>query len=178
MDSGKVGPMNFKILGAMLIILSGGGFGFIMAASYKKEVKILRELDQIIKYMISELQYRQLPLPELCKNASAQAEGPIGKFFINFAEEMEAQILPDVQQCIQAALTKSPLLPRIVCELLDVLGANLGKFDLDGQISGLEWVELECKRTLEKMTVNQELKRRNYQTLGLCVGAALAILIT
>ncbi len=168
--------MNFKIIGALLIVLSCGGFGFLVALHNKKEITLLRELDLILEYMIHELQYRQLPLPELCLRASEQSAGIISKFFQQLAKELSSQILPDVNQCVFAALHKLPIMPSCVSELISVLGINLGKFDLEGQVSGLQWVQSECKRKYEKIAEDQEVKRRSYRTLGLCAGAAIAIL--
>ncbi len=176
METGKDVSMNLKVLGAMLIILACGGFGFFLAYSYRKEIIMLRQVDMTLGYLISELQYRQLPLPELCRKASEQTNGSVGKFFMLLAQELEAQVLPDVNQCVDAAMNKIPTVPITVKELMDLIGNHLGNFDLCGQIQGLEWVRSECKRMLSIRAADHEMKRRNYQTLGLCAGAALAIL--
>jgi hypothetical protein len=52
----------------------------------------------------------------------------------------------------------------------------MGKFDIDGQINGLEAVRSLCRRMLDELTSGREVRLRNYQTLGLCAGAALVIL--
>lgn len=168
--------MNTKLIGALLIVMACGGFGFLLALHNKKEIRMLRELDMTLEYMIQQLQYRQLSLPELCSFASEQTNGFIGKFFEQLATELNSQILPDVSQCIHAAINKLPGAPAAVGDLLALLGTNLGKFDLEGQISGLYWVQDECRRRFENRSANQEVRRRCYQTLGLCVGAALAII--
>jgi len=59
---------------------------------------------------------------------------------------------------------------------LDLLGSSLGRFDLKGQLSGLESVRNTCRKTLEEMNRNRDNRLRSYQTLGLCCGAALVIL--
>ena len=53
---------------------------------------------------------------------------------------------------------------------------SMGRFDVKGQIQGLEAVRSYCRGELENMAVNREARLRSYQTLGLCTGAALAIL--
>ena len=45
-----------------------------------------------------------------------------------------------------------------------------------GQILGLEAVRSHCRSELDALSANQDERLRSYQTLGLCTGAALAIL--
>lgn len=168
--------MNLKVIGAIMIVAACGGFGFHTAIDYKKQTSMLRQFYMILEYISWELQYHHLPLPQLCRLAAVEASGIIRKFFITLAGELDDQIMPDVQQCVHAALIKSPSLPKCIHILVKLFGRNLGKYDLEGQLKGLEVVKLECKRMLDKQSQGQELKLRNYQTLGLCAGAALAIL--
>ena len=56
------------------------------------------------------------------------------------------------------------------------LGKNLGNFDMAGQLQGLEYARTLCRENLEKLMHNKESRLRSYQTLGLCAGAAIAIL--
>ena len=57
-----------------------------------------------------------------------------------------------------------------------MLGTSLGRFDLTGQLNGLEQVRSHCRRELEALAGNRDQRVRGYQTLGICAGAALAIL--
>ena len=56
------------------------------------------------------------------------------------------------------------------------MGSSLGRFDLDGQLLGLEAVRVYCQEQLSEMSKDRDVRLRSYQTLGLCAGAALAIL--
>ena len=91
--------------------------------------------------------------------------------------ELDAQVSPDVQSCIAAAAATVGQLPGRVQEAICILGASLGCFDLEGQLQGLEEVRSYCKTQLDEMTDGKEKRLRSYQTLGLCAGAALAILL-
>ena len=53
---------------------------------------------------------------------------------------------------------------------------NLGKFDMSGQLRGLENARNVCRENLELLMYNKDRRLRSYQTLGLCAGAAVAIL--
>lgn len=168
--------MILKLIGAALIIAGCGGIGFRIAANHRQEEKNLRQLIGILDYMECELQYRLTPLPELCRQAAKEFSGLLGKTFAELSLVMEAQALPDLNTCMNAAVEKFPGLTPLTREELLFLGKSVGRFDIEGQLKGLEAVRQDCRRQLEGLSCNRETRLRSYQTLGLCAGAALAIL--
>lgn len=168
--------MSIKWIGAALIILGCGAFGFSLASSHRKEERDLRQMMAALDYMQCELQYRLTPLPELCRQAAVSCKGGIRSLFLALTEELEDQISPDVWHCMNAAIARTSDLTAGAATVAGALGKTLGRFDLEGQLRGLETSRQECRRELEKLTDNREVRLRSYQTLGLCAGAALAIL--
>lgn len=168
--------MTYKWMGAILILASCGGFGFSLAAQHLREEKTLRQLLSALDFMGCELQYRMTPLPELCHQTGEAVKGAVGQAFHALAREMEHQVSADVESCMNAALASLPDLPGHARNGLATLGQTLGRFDLEGQLKGLEAVRLDCRGKLKALTENKEPRLRSYQTLGLCTGAALAIL--
>ncbi len=169
--------MMFKIFGVILTVVGCGSVGFQIAANYRREERALQQLLRILEHMECELQYRLTPLPELCRQAGRIYKQTPGRVFTDLAAEMESQISPDVACCMAAVLRKSSTLTPITKNVLAHLGASIGKFDLNGQLKGLQSAGAECKRNLDALTNNRETRLRSYQTLGLCAGAALAILL-
>lgn len=176
MDSGKDGHMSFKWIGAILIIMSCGGLGISLASAHRREERAMRQLIGALDYMECELQYRLTPLPDLCRQAGSENKGIVSEVLINLACELEAQVAPDVSSCMNAALTLTGEIPKRIKNAFDILGQSLGRFDLPGQLKGLETVRGACRRELEELTANKDVRLRGYQTLGFCAGAALAIL--
>lgn len=168
--------MNVKLVGAALIIAGCGGVGFSMAAAHRREEKALRQLIRALDYMGCELQYRLTPLPELCRCAAAESGGAVSQALVNLASELEAQVAPDAASCMNAALAKTQHLPQTARKNLLALGSSLGQFDLQGQLTGLEAARKQCRRELDELSKNRDVRLRSYQTLGLCAGSALAIL--
>ncbi|MBQ8359948.1 MAG: stage III sporulation protein AB [Oscillospiraceae bacterium] len=158
------------------MIAGCGGFGFSMAASHKREEKQLRQLIGILQYMECELQYRLTPLPELCRQTGKEASGMLRDVFLNLARELDWQVSPDACSCMTAALKRSRDIPSRLRKLLLQLGHSLGRFDLSGQLRGLQAVQAACEEELKKLGKDRDSRLRSYQTLGLCAGAALAIL--
>ncbi len=168
--------MNMKWIGAALIIAGCGGLGFLMAWNYNRELAFLRQLMRALEYMQSDLEYRLTPLPELSRKTAVILTGRLQAVFASFAEELESQIAPDAAFCMTAALAKVRDLPKKTTEYLEMLGGLLGQFDLQGQLRGLSSLQECCASCYAQLETSRPQRIRSYQTLGLCAGAALAIL--
>ena len=175
MAHGKDERVHMKYAGAMLVIFGCGGFGFSMAAAYRHEEKVLRQLRNILQFLYCELQFRMTTLPELCLLAGRQNSGTLSKVFLRLGKELERQLQPDAASCMVSAMEGMELTPRLR-ELLEHFGQTLGCFDLKGQLLGIEELRAQCIATLEEFASGREDRLRSYQTLGLCAGAALVIL--
>lgn len=168
--------MTIKLIGALLVVLGCGGFGFCLAASQKREEKLLRQLISVLDYIGCELQYRLTPLPQLCRQAAVECSGTVNKLFTALATELDMQISPNAELCMKAALERVTDIPNDICDILRKLGHSLGRFDLPGQLTDLESIRNMCRSKLDKLCQNRDIRLRTYQTLGLCAGAALVIL--
>ncbi len=163
-------------IGALLIIMGCGSVGFVMASAHRAEESNVRQLIAALDFMQCELQYRLTALPDLCRLTAAQCSGKLRSVFLTLACELEDQISPDVYHCMNAALAKVSNVPKQTGEHLRILSRTMGRFDLEGQLMGLENARHNCRAALEKLNENRDIRLRSYQTLSLCAGAALAIL--
>lgn len=168
--------MNIKLLGAILILAASGGLGFKIVMAHLHEERTLQQLVRLLDYMSSELQYRLTPLPQLCRQVAAEGSGILSAVFLHLALELEDQITPDVYRCMLATLEKIKMIPLRTRGELELLGRSFGRFDLQGQIKGLDAVRMSCRQDLEELNQNKDNRLRGYQTLALCAGAALVIL--
>ncbi len=168
--------MQFKYIGAVIVFVSCGAFGFIKAANWRNEERLLAQMVRLLDSMQSELEYRLTPLPQICANAAEEATGCLKSVFCALTEELNGQIAPDAATCMQAAISSVKDLPDTVKQALTMLGNSFGKFDLQGQLNEISAVRQHCQLQLTQMRENQDVRLRSYQTLGLCVGAGLAIL--
>ena len=169
--------MMYKLLGAGLVVIASGGVGLSMVVAYKNEVRCLRVILAALSYMKCELQFHSTSLPILCKKAAAVATGPVKQYFEELSNELDSQICPDIQSCSLHALSKVKQLPKTINEIIIDFSSTLGSFDLMGQLKGLDHSIEQAERMLEKLSAGQEQRLRNYQTLSLCAGAALAIIL-
>ena len=172
----KDDQMNLKWIGGIIILLGCGGFGFCLAAANRRQIRELRELSAILDFLSCELRYRLTPLPELCLMAARHGRGSVARVFRSLHAELERQISPDARCCMSAAVSDSCLSPPTKQFLRD-LGNGLGRFDLDGQLQEIQATKEKVEQLLDKLTKDLDVRLRSYQTLGLCAGAALAILL-
>lgn len=169
--------MTLRWIGAAMVIGGCGGFGLTLAAEQRREIQMLRQLMAVLEEMEWELQYRLTPLCGLCRIGAKAAKGRLQKIFLDLAKQLEGRDQAYVSGCMNGLLVQQKKLPRSVRRLLTGLGNSLGRFDLTGQVQGLQTVKAGCARELEHLEKNRDTRLRSYQTLGLCAGAALAILL-
>lgn len=168
--------MQLKLIGALLVFAACGGLGFRIAAYQRREEYTLRQIMGVLEQMECELQYRLTPLPNLCRQAAVGAGAVLERVFCLMSNELESQLSPDAERCMTHVLEDTHKLTPQSREVLLLLGKSLGKFDIDGQLKGINAVKADCDRRIEKLSMNKDNRLRSYQTLGLCAGAALAIL--
>lgn len=168
--------MNYRIIGAILVVLSSSAVGFSMVTRQKQEQNALLQLIRGLEFMACELEFRMPSLPELCNLTAFQLVGPIRKFYVLLEAELEKKTSNDVYGCVCSAVEKVDKMPENVKQNLLLMGRTLGRFDLTGQLSGIASVRELCKRDLEGLQSNQEIRFRAYRTLGICAGIALVIL--
>ena len=169
--------MMLKLFGALLIVTGCGGFGFLTAVCWKREELALRQLAGDLEFMACELQYRMTPLPELCGQTAGKRNSITSEFWKLMEAELEQQMEPDVSCCVQSVLNRCRKLPEHTQKALKMLGQTLGRFDLEGQLQGLNSVKNHCYGELESMAQERDFRLRSYQTLGICTGIALAIIL-
>ena len=169
--------MIVRILGSVLILIGCSGFGVMISLAYKREEEMLRQMIHSMDYIQCELQFHMTPLPDLCIQASNGCKGRISKFWKALSQELFMASSPDVAECVAAVREITGPYPSQVDKVLDMLSASLGQFDAQGQIHSLEAAREHCRAALEAMGDNRENKLRSYQTLGICTGVALVILL-
>lgn len=158
-----------------MIVAGCGGFGFAMAAAYRAEERMLEGLCRALEYMRCELSYQMTPLPQLCRKTAQLMTGRLREVFGKLAQELDRQVAPDAPSCMRAVLTETEL-PQSVRSVLTRMGAGLGSFDLPGQLQALQSCHQDAQSRRQELSAHRQNRIRSYQTLGLCAGAALAIL--
>ena len=168
---------EYKWIGAILVIGGCGGFGFAVAGEAARQEGQLRQLLESLDFMESELRYHLTALPELFQLCGLRSSGCLKRLFLDLAGELDAHSAPDVEQCLRTCLDRQPAIPMRLRKRIWQLGRTLGRFDLPGQLRGIDSAREGCRRELRELERNRQQRLRSYRTLGLCAGAALAVLL-
>ena len=169
--------MNVKLIGSVLIVISCAFVGFQMAAMHRRETNTIKQIITVMEYMEAELIYRHTPLPELCSSAAERSSGMLRDIFMSFSKAFTDHTSSNGENCVKEVLDQFTQFPEVCKKLLLQFGGTVGIFDLNGQVDALKAVKQECHRQLAVRQENQEIRLRSYQTLGICAGAALAIIL-
>ena len=169
--------MILKLIGVILTVFASGLISFQIAANYIKEIKQVKKLIYVLTYMESELTYRRTPLPELFLKLSINRPGVLGSVFEKTGKLLEAKLNSSVESCIGVAIDEVEGVSKSAVIVLNQLAANLGKFDVEGQVNGIRSVAEESRSILKSLEENKTEKLRGIKTLGVCAGAAVAILL-
>ena len=169
--------MNIRMIGIICVVIGCGTSGFMMANQYLANVRLVRNLVTALDYMQCELQYRGTALPQLCIEISQQVNGKIGNIFFLLAQDLDGQNTCDVHKSMLHVLQQKNDIYEPIRQILKELGGSMGKFDMSGQLCALENARNKCREHLNQLQGKKENCVRSYQTLGLCAGAAIAILL-
>ena len=168
--------MSYKWIGAILIVAGCVGTGLSTVVTHKREEGFLKQLQNLLEFMECELQYRLTPLPQLCRMCAKEVTGVLNTVLMNLSRELEWQAAADVTGCMAAALRRSSELSPRMRRLLMALGQTLGRFDLPGQLAGLESLKASCASELKRMQLRSETDVKSSRTVWFCAGIALVIL--
>ena len=169
--------MTYKWIGAVLVVVGCGGFGFSMARETLRQEALLHQTMNILENMEGELRCRLTPLPQLCKGIARRNRGSLGKLFAALYKALRDQQEPQAEDCLRILLREDRELRVNVKRVLQLLARSLGRFDLEGQLQTIASAKALCRRELSAIRQDQDIRLRGYRTLGLCAGAALAVLL-
>ena len=169
--------MTLKILGVLFVVFGCGLIGFLLSAGKKYEIKTLEKFIAAVEQMSCELQFRLTPLPELCRFLASSSSGCIQSYFLRLAEALESNRYPDADQCALQALNACGNIPGSTRRIIEDFANTLGRYDVEGQLQGLDALHQMGIQRLSKLTENLDGRTHCYQTLGICSGFAVAILL-
>lgn len=169
--------MMYKWIGSIFVFSGCVGLGLSVSIAHIRKEKMLEQINRVLNLMECELRYRLTPLPELCTVSASDGSGVIKQILIKFTNELNRRISPDAASCMCTVLEQFRFPDRDIPDIMMELGRSLGRFDLEGQLNGIAHVKTMCTNRLEEVKANKTERMRSYQTLGLCAGAALVILL-
>ena len=174
---GAVVNMHMKWFGALFVVVGCSGVGWLMASAISAQIKMLEQIQRILSEITCELQFRQSMLPQLFFDISERECGPVATVFRVLSEQLSKNEHPQVYMCMKSAVELTNDLPEPAKEILLELGRSLGAYDLSGQLQQISAVESHTEFLLMQLRGHKDVRTRCCQTLGICTGVVIAILI-
>ena len=169
--------MNWRILGAVLLIAGSCGIGSRIAAVYKQETIQLYQIRKTIEYIICDLQWLQNPLPQIIHNTFPYATGNLKQLLREYALQLEAQVTPNPACCMEAAIRRFPEISDSARRYLIELGESLGKFNLQGQLLCIQGINMKCINELRELEEKLPVHTRCCRAYSLCIGIILTLIL-
>ena len=165
-----------KWIGAGLILLGAGGFGIGKAARFYRQMRQLRSFSNALEILKCELNYTLLPLPELCRVTAERSERVCAGFLRDYARLLE-QGSPRKMAAAACLESRVLCLPEEAQTALLDLFSSMGRYALDGENRLLSRTQLRLEAAIRTGEAEKRPMVKGYAALGLCTGAALAILL-
>ena len=167
--------MILRLSGSLLLLLGCGGFGFSAANVIKERLQAMYDFVHLLEYIKAELSYRLTPLPILLRNLASRFMR-FESIVNGFVDCLEGQVSPNLRACMQIATGRQNG-KGFADDYFLMLADSLGNFDLDGQLKELDMLQGQIQNQIMEMEREQTSRMRLYKTLGLCIGAGMAILL-
>ena len=155
-----------RMIGAALVVLSSGAVGFGFARAVKLQCAQLEGLLWALDTMQSEMSARLTPLAQLFSGLSACRQKDVAAFFAEAGRALSAQPYCTVPVCFKRGF-----------QALYGLSLNLGRFDLESQLAAIERTKASVTAALLALQGQKRARCRSYETIGICAGLALAVML-
>ena len=167
-----------KLLGAVFLLVGGGGLGLGAIRKLEGRVTALRALVEALELMERELGFRLTPMRELLEGTARRVGEPVAGFLAACArglDELGERPLSELW-AEEAGERLTALRPRDLEAVLS-MGAVLGRYDAEGQRGAIAASREELAGFLAAAAEERRKQGRVYGALGLTAGAFLVILL-
>ncbi|CAG7642286.1 stage III sporulation protein SpoIIIAB [Paenibacillus allorhizosphaerae] len=169
-----------KLLGAMLILLSGTLFGFYQASLLARRPKQIAELIRSLQRLETEIVYGFTPLPEALASTGRSCSTPAGRLFLRAAEELRRAEGRSVQMIWRESVSeewRNTAMKMQEREVFLQIGSTLGLTDKEDQVKHLRLAASQLQTESDNAREEQQRYERMWKSLGVLMGALVVILM-
>ncbi len=170
--------MFVKLILSIIIILSTGIIGYIMAHRYVQRLQELKSLFLSFQLLETEIMYSSNNLPRALEKVGKKSNSSIQNFFLDTYEILKVRSGLSVEEAwlkaIESNISKTALNSEDKDMILD-FGFNLGSTDRDNQIKNFQLVYLQLKKRQDNAEAMRFKNEKMCKSLGVLIGLALVI---
>ena len=165
-----------RFVGAAMIILGAGSFGIAKTAQFYRQQRQLRSFLNALEILKCEMDYTLYPLPKLCRITAERSDRVCAEFLRKYADSLDRGSCRSTA-AREAFFSVNCVLPQDASMAVLELFSALGRYDVDGEANLLKLTQHRLKAALERGETEKRPMVKGYTILGVCTGAAVAILL-
>lgn len=165
--------MTVKILGAVLLVLSGAWLGLSKAIRMKKRLRFLTAMDSALALMAGEIALMDRALPELFEMLAQRGPGETRDFFRLLLLKCGSSTAGEAWEKALEFLE----LEGDEKAALGALTAVLGRYESQRQSAEIEAVRRSLKACADGLALEIEHRGKSYPALGMCAAGIAAMLL-
>ncbi len=169
-----------KIIGCILVIASTAGMGFYLSSEIRTRIEDLKELRKLIGLLKGDIRYASTPLPEAIHSISKRHNGKFQSFFGNISkqlQELSGGTFAEVwKTATENELVNTSLTKKDKSHLVQ-FGETLGYLDKDMQMNTIDLYTSQMEEEITDLAKSVKEKSYLYNTLGICCGIFIIIIM-
>ncbi len=169
-----------KIIGAILVCVSGGAFGLRLAGELKEKVTCLQGLNRCLQLVRGEIRFGCATLPEAFCSVKERTKEPLGVFFCEVGQAwLEGPEVPigEVWETKAQQWEKHFPLGKEELEWFSNIGGRLGHLDKEMQINTIAMILEELVQKEAQARSNLIEKGKLYPCVGTMSGILAALIL-
>lgn len=149
-----------------------------MAGNVHKTQKVYRDALRATSFMKSEIECYLTPLHDIYEQLSHILPKPLGALFRVLNEHARRSLgLQPAVHFTRARHQMKPMLPQELTQIFAEMFDLLGRQDAVAQIRAISMAEERLNEALLRISSEKKERCRTYETIGICAGIALVIIL-
>ena len=167
-----------KLIGALLILLTGVGIGLTARHTLERRITVLSQFERLLQRLGDTIRFQALPVADALRTLADSAEFASCRWLTETAEQVAAD--GEFRAAWHATVKRYDRewsLSEGERALFDGFADGLGTSDVDGEVRFCEQYGAQIGACLAQRREEANTRRRLYVALGICGGSAVALLL-
>lgn len=163
-----------KFLGMIFLMLGFLGLSLEKVKEKKREIATLSEIKSFATYLLKEIEYSHIPIPDICREYVERSEGIIRDFLEKVCNRYDINQGESFDIIWKEVADETLMLKKEERKLLHLLGKSFGFCNLKMQMSAIE----QYIQDIEKNVLQKEIKFQDNRKLILYFGVMSGLLLS
>lgn len=167
-----------KWIGFICILLGCMGVGFCSVSEYKRQIVVLSQIAEMLRYLQENIKEQCMSLPEAFLHCSKRMRGEYQQFLQGVYEQLERFSGEDLALIWRGQAEKlKGKMKKEYFEMFYHCMDQTGFMSAKAQADALNLYEKELGAEIKKLSNQQDEKCKLYQSLGIISGIFLCVLL-